>query len=417
MQNLDPTYLRYIYDNLIKGSIHHDNSSELPEGLIGLYEEAFDEHIPVLQRQQLLRRFALFALLKKEVSVAFIAEVLDENEEEIIDFINTFASWFNSPEPGKFQLYHERLKVYLLQKIKINEIEYLNQTLSSFLKKGIDNQLEDEKELYALEFMIDHLIVSAWMNNFKSESDVINLVSNLEFQNRQIMFSGGFNWSKNSIKNTISYLTYEQEIKLKDNAKTIIDLGLKLVDLYYDEQNDGSTIINLITIGKTELALKRIDTFGGDSEHDQKRKFVLFLLCLFELLNNTSETISINNNINKFCKKLSDQITVKIHGELPISDEFIFELACKIDLLGIDYLQITNKIGDWDFKWIQSYSQFTDSSIAVLMSLLNNELDITNKNKGLSYLSIRLCELGKHNESLDVLDLISEDAIDNELSF
>ena len=51
------------------------------------------------------------------------------------------------------------------------------------------------------------------------------------------------------------------------------------------------------------------------------------------------------------------------------------------------------------------------------MSLLNNELDIINKNKGLSYLSIRLCELGKHNELLDVLDLISEDVVDNELPF
>ena len=53
MQNLDPTYLRYIYDNLIKGSVHPDNDSELPDGLIGLYEEAFEEHQPVLQRQQL----------------------------------------------------------------------------------------------------------------------------------------------------------------------------------------------------------------------------------------------------------------------------------------------------------------------------------------------------------------------------
>jgi hypothetical protein len=43
MPHLDPTYLRYIYDGLVKGSIHPENDSELPEGLIGLYEEAFDE--------------------------------------------------------------------------------------------------------------------------------------------------------------------------------------------------------------------------------------------------------------------------------------------------------------------------------------------------------------------------------------
>ena len=56
MQNLDPTYLRYIYDNLIKGSVHPDNASELPEGLICLYEEAFEDFNSVIERQNLLNK-------------------------------------------------------------------------------------------------------------------------------------------------------------------------------------------------------------------------------------------------------------------------------------------------------------------------------------------------------------------------
>jgi hypothetical protein len=43
MPHLEPTYLRYIYDGLVKGSIHPENAAELPDGLIGLYEEVFDE--------------------------------------------------------------------------------------------------------------------------------------------------------------------------------------------------------------------------------------------------------------------------------------------------------------------------------------------------------------------------------------
>jgi hypothetical protein len=76
MSHLEPTYLRYIYDGLIKGSIHPENTAELPDGLIGLYDEAFDERISVVERQKLLQRFAILALLKKEVSAAFVAEVL-----------------------------------------------------------------------------------------------------------------------------------------------------------------------------------------------------------------------------------------------------------------------------------------------------------------------------------------------------
>jgi hypothetical protein len=76
MSHLEPTYLRYIYDGLLKGSIHPENAAELPDGLIGLYEEAFDERTSVIERQKLLQFFAIWALLKKEVSAAFVAEVL-----------------------------------------------------------------------------------------------------------------------------------------------------------------------------------------------------------------------------------------------------------------------------------------------------------------------------------------------------
>jgi hypothetical protein len=51
----------------------------------------------VLERQKLLQRFAIWALLKKEVSAAFVAEVLEESEDDIQQFISTYSAWFNSP--------------------------------------------------------------------------------------------------------------------------------------------------------------------------------------------------------------------------------------------------------------------------------------------------------------------------------
>ena len=131
MKELEPSYLRYIYDGLVKGSIHPENAAELPEGLIGLYEEAFDEKQPVHIRQQLLERFAIWALLKKEVSAAFIAGVLNQPEDEIQEFIATYSAWFNSPESGKYQLYHERLKVYLLQMLSEAGVHSLHEKLTT----------------------------------------------------------------------------------------------------------------------------------------------------------------------------------------------------------------------------------------------------------------------------------------------
>ena len=165
MQKIEPTYLRYIYDGLEKGSIHPDNAAELPQGLIGLYEEAFDESASVLDRQKLLQRFSIWALLKKEVSASFVAEVLNETQKEIQDFISKYSAWFNSPESGKYQLYHERLKVYLLQKLSEEEINILHEKLITRLEKAIKEQKADEFEWYGLEFLGQHLALSSQLGS------------------------------------------------------------------------------------------------------------------------------------------------------------------------------------------------------------------------------------------------------------
>jgi hypothetical protein len=176
MPQLEPTYLRYIYDGLIKGSIHPENAAELPEGLIGLYEEAFDERTSAIERQKILRRFAIWALLKKEVSAQFVAQVLEEREEDIIDFISTYSAWFNSPESGKYQLYHERLKVYLLQKLSEAEVHLIHEKLIARLEQAIKDQKADEFEWYGLEFMGYHYsIESKSTKDPKIAEDIFNL--------------------------------------------------------------------------------------------------------------------------------------------------------------------------------------------------------------------------------------------------
>ena len=40
MNFIDPTYLRTIHVGLMLGSVHKDNVSALPIGLVGMYEDA-----------------------------------------------------------------------------------------------------------------------------------------------------------------------------------------------------------------------------------------------------------------------------------------------------------------------------------------------------------------------------------------
>jgi len=222
MQNLDPTYLRYIYDSLIKGSIHPENESELPEGLIGLYQEAFEENIPVMQRQKLLQRFALFALLKKEVSISFVAEVLEESENDILEFINTYASWFNSPESGKYQLYHERLKVYLLQKLSEGEVKELTFKIFQFLEPHFESSFRNELNEYALYYYLDYF----------------NVIVNLDLKLKKVNELHKTYFIK--VKKDPSRLFY------LENGRSHRDRHLRQATVYFSRKNDLKILDELV---------------------------------------------------------------------------------------------------------------------------------------------------------------------------
>ena len=85
--------------------------------------------------------------------------------------------------------------------------------------------------------------------------------------------------------------------------------------------------------------------------------------------------------------------------------------------MAIDYTPLTNKITKWDYQWIPRYMEFNDTSVSVLKNLLASNQEPSNKNSGLSFFSIRLCELGRYDDSLEILEMISEDVEDVELPF
>lgn len=185
MNSLDPSYLRYIYDGIFNGVIASDNESTLPEGLVGLYEDKFLETIPAGKRQQALEIFACWALLKKETSILFISEILQVDETEIFELVGTYSSWFNSPESGKYSLYHERLRIYFLQKLREKEVKRINQCLIDRLQKAIADQIKDEFEIYALQFLGDHLVLEAFVNEAKGK-ELLDFSKNELIWNRQI---------------------------------------------------------------------------------------------------------------------------------------------------------------------------------------------------------------------------------------
>lgn len=361
MSHLEPSYLRYIFDGLQKGDLHPDNTAALPEGLIGMYDEAFDESKPVRERQKLLHIFAIWALLKKEVSAQFVAEILVVPTQEIIDFIATYSSWFTSPESGKYQLYHERLKVYLLQKLSEKEIATLHNKLITRLEQAIAKQKEDEFELYGLEFLSVHYFTTSMLTG--DGKKIIALSYDQNLWQRQLKLSKGFEWTKKGLKQAMNWAS-------KYNDEEVIECGLQMVDLHHQEQKDASLILELVVEGDIEAVLKRIESFGGNDKEGLQRKFILYMLCLMEL------TLFESNNrpfrkefIEKILKHFDENISLD-HSLLNWDSFFpsytMFLIAYECALLDLDYLILFKRTDSWKKDWLNDKAPFNDLQFEVL---------------------------------------------------
>ena len=386
--HLEPTYLRYIYDGLFNSSIHPENAAELPDGLIGMYEEAFDERTSVVERQKLLQRFAIWALLKKEVSAAFVAEILGETEDDIQEFISTYSAWFNSPKSGKYQLYHERFKVYLLQKLSEGEIHTLQEKLIGRLEQAIEEQKADEFEWYGLEFLAIDKYVNAKFLGDKNEFNQFAL--NSEIWERQREISNDFLWSKKMIGHAIKLGIEEEGQGLPESI-----FGLLTINL--NEQNEYDTILGLVKKNEFDLCLQRLHFFGGKSFQAGKRRFLLLLKIIEEFLENSIE----------LSEKEKFSIAILQFAEEQISSEkylfnwidflptcIVLKVITQLMKIGISPITLVNKTNKFEFN-NDCGAYVNEGNFAKLIELIENS-NWTVLDKYSSKLS--LCELAIQNQ-------------------
>tara|TARA_B110001450_G_scaffold235570_1_gene240376 strand:- start:564 stop:4826 length:4263 start_codon:yes stop_codon:yes gene_type:complete len=333
MPNLEPTYLRYVYDALNKGSLNAENAAALPRGFIGLYEQEFTQKTPAGERKKVLNQLALWALFKGSVSANMAAAVLELEEEQMKDLVDTYSSWFNSPESGKYQLYHERLKLYLLQKLKAEEVQVLNEKLISFLEDAIKQANGEEDEYYALEHLHQHMALESQLGNHYDR--LHSYVNQESLWRRQIQLSKGYAWSQNAVQQGI------KEGARRNYEMNTIRSTVNSVKLMTQEQNSAEDILNLLNEGDYLTALKRAETWEGE------RQFKLYLLFIHELTIGTSSEADFRKEACKAVLEAIDQ-TPEDHSVLDwctfYSKELIFQYSEKIKNLNIEIIWKRTKI-------------------------------------------------------------------------
>ncbi len=323
MSHLEPTYLRYIHDSLVKGSIHPENAADLPDGLIGLYEEAFDERTSVTERQKLLNRFAIWALLKKEVSVAFVAEVLEEPEEEIQNFISTYSAWFNSPESGKYQLYHERLRGFVLQKMPVNDTENANVCITKCLKNHLLQEKSSEIEIYALQFLAHHFMVHYHVSN--EIEPLMKLMKDKTFWAKQALRSKGHFWTLSSLRHAINSALFANQ------NHYLIQHAINYLSVELDLFNDLDSLIENLEKGEFEISTNKL----AYSENLNFDRFQLILIYIFSYSHNQSSSegkINVLRGVESYMKTKEKKISLEL-----LPDFLKFDLANFCFTHNIDY--------------------------------------------------------------------------------
>ena len=222
----DPTYLRYIVDGLESQSIQQENISALPHGLMGTYEKSLPAEHNIRQREKFLQFFSVWALLKKEVSACFVADLLNWKEQEVIDQVSVYSKWFNSPASGTYILYHERLKVFILSKVSTIEIQKLSSLIIRFLKKDSQNKEINE---YFIRFYVDHLVdISYELQSFQLELDEVIYMD--EFWDESFFKLNSIIPSLSNLRKLVFYSCFKKDWKLLKRISKLV--------LYLEQKND-----------------------------------------------------------------------------------------------------------------------------------------------------------------------------------
>jgi hypothetical protein len=391
MWMIDPTYLRTIVDGLSSGALQKDNSSALPQGLVGVYEEGIPPASQVNERKKFLEFFGVWALMKKEVSADFVVSLLDGwFEEEVIAFIGRYSKWFNSPASGVYTLYHERFRTFVLQKISGSQLRDINNRLIMACNDALTRRLNDEWERYALEYLSAHLLQPS-LDTKERGSELKALAYNTNHWNRQIEISKGFDWSKKMLNEMMLWAS-------KYDDDEVIECALNKVDLHHQEQNDAPRIVELVAQNDIETALHRIESFGGNDKEGLQRKFILYMLCLMELtLLGSKNQLWRKEAIEKLLKHLDDNLPID-HSVLNWNDFFpsylIYLMVYEWSNWGVDIYTIYKYSENVNFEWLDNWDIILNEEEIEILILL----DVHLQNKSLTFNLIKYLDKKKDND-------------------
>jgi hypothetical protein len=404
----NPLYLKLLFDALAFGSIAFNDIMALPDKIDVYYKAILDRYAAdAVDGDALLAGLFTFAAARDYLTMnhlglinklgdatmqrigSTLKEVLYENPltEEVLDY----------------QLFHESFREYLLKE-KPREVLDATERILDFCAKWKKWEGSWEQR-YALEHYSHHLSQS------KKESrhnELLDLFKNQAYTATQKKVLKQFDASK---------ALYQQSLQKAGACNRFddqLEAALCLVDLKYEEAGDAPQVISMIAGNEIDLALSRIQSFGGSDEQGVRRRFILYMLCLLELtLLGSKEKPFRKAAIEKLLSHLDDQLP-EDHTILNWNDFFpgylVFLMACEWAALGLDYLIVFKRTYYFQKEWLSEKGPYSALQFEVLLEYAKGISDDSDRSSVLKDISIELSKQGENKEAHVCAQGISDDS-------
>jgi hypothetical protein len=314
MQFTDPSYLRIIEHGLLTGIYNKDDGFNLPIGLTEIYESYFPPETNVNERKDLLEFFCTWALIKKEISIDFIKPILPNlSAEKAQEIFNNHSKLFNISSNGKCTLYHDRLRVFFLQKISHKYLVDINHNIINKCYKSLKDKKENEWSIYALEHLGSHLLWTATLKKQNGKS-LKHLAYSIHIWKQQKKYCGNYDWSRKILEEAMIWASM-------NNEKDIIECTVKQINLRNFEISQFITDIKTyIGDNDIEKAISIINIIYNES-HLYKTT-VLIASIIYVKFGKHKDNIDLENIIDRIINEIDENLKEIKSKSLLSADEY-----------------------------------------------------------------------------------------------
>jgi len=395
-----PLYIKLLCDAIENGRISLNDINALPKEINNYYEAILRRYSKDKYGNALLSSLFTLAAAKDELSISHLRLInqLDYlSQEHVSSTLREILTKNEKSEVDTYRLFHETFRDFLIEKRKL-EIEEAEERVIDFCATWEDLEGTYEQR-YALQHYAAHLIES---KKSKRKEELLQLLNNKPYIQTQKQVLRQFESTK-----TLLQIGLAEACEQK-NWEIQLETALSLVDLKYEEANEAPKIIEMVANGEIDLALKRIESFGGQDEEGLKRKFILYMLCLAELtlLYSREKEFRIEA-ISAILEHFGSHIPVDtslINWSDFFPDYFVFLMACEWEKLGLNYLNVYRITDKWENSWIHQKAPYNKTQLFVLLKMANVLKHENFKNLAYKEISLIYAKQGEFKNAIQIAD-------------